>query len=527
MSDLKAKIFVGKSQRLSSKLSDDLKNQIIEETSFYPLINLKTIDIKVRAYIIKNNIKEDDLKCKQPLCDNFVKFNSPSKGFGTYCSPKCSNTSIEFIKSQKETNLKKYGHEYNFASEDSIKKKKETNLKKYGHTNILCSDKVKQTNLEKFGTEYASQSHMIKDKVKQTNLEKFGTESFQHSHIKSFDNWYNADFIKSNFLDSNNHIMVRSMMEYFNVCQPAVHKKFKELSIDFTKRKGTSFAETEILTLIPDAIQSDKIFIGKELDILSYKHKFAIEYHGLMFHSYGISKYSMFNSPVEDRNRHVVKLDMVEQKDFQLYQIFENEWIYKRKIWESVINSKIGNTVRIFARKCVIKEVNDSTNFELLNHLQGPGKSSIRLGLYYNDELVSLMTFGKSRYDKRYQYELIRFCSKLNTTVIGGASKLLKYFERNYEPESIISYANRRWSNGNLYEVLGFEYTHTTPPNYFYFKGLNLESRVKYQKHKLKKLLKQFDDTKTETSNMFQNNFRKIFDAGNKTYIKTYIKELT
>lgn len=69
--------------------------------------------------------------------------------------------------------------------------------------------------------------------------------------------------------------------------------------------------------------------------------------------------------------------------------------------------------------------------------------------------------------------------------------------------------------------------THTTPPNYFYFKGLNLESRVKYQKHKLKKLLKQFDDTKTETSNMFQNNFRKIFDAGNKTYIKTYIKELT
>lgn len=106
------------------------------------------------------------------------------------------------------------------------------------------------------------------------------------------------------------------------------------------------------------------------------------------------------------------------------------------------------------------------------------------------------------------------------------SSKLLKYFERNYSPKSIVSYANRRWSTGNLYRQLGFKLTHVSKPNYFYFK-LNeriLESRVKYQKHKLSKILEKFDLGKTETENMYENGYRKIYDSGNLVFVKNFDK---
>ena len=105
------------------------------------------------------------------------------------------------------------------------------------------------------------------------------------------------------------------------------------------------------------------------------------------------------------------------------------------------------------------------------------------------------MTFGKSRFNKKYEWELLRFCNKLGYHIPGAAGKLLKYFERNYHPKSIISYADRRWSQGKLYKALNFQLDHSSAPNYWYFKSYtqeNLESRVKYQKHKLKNILENF-----------------------------------
>ena len=95
------------------------------------------------------------------------------------------------------------------------------------------------------------------------------------------------------------------------------------------------------------------------------------------------------------------------------------------------------------------------------------------------------MTFSKSRFSKKYEWEMVRFCNKLNYHIPGAASRLLKYFEKNWKPHSIVSYADRRWSTGNLYNALGFSLDHISPPNYWYFKTnmLYLESRVKYQKH--------------------------------------------
>jgi len=284
-----------------------------------------------------------------------------------------------------------------------------------------------------------------------------------------------------------------------------------------------NYSKIEIVEMCDFEINSE-IIHPYILDMYSEEYKFAIEYDELLYNSEGTTVPNKDNM----KKYHLNKTELCEEKNIQLFHIFENEWNNKKDIWKSVINSKLHKTNRVYARKCVVKEVDSKLNKEFLdkNHLQGSINAPIRLGLYYNDELLQLMTFGKSRYNKSIEYELIRMCSKLNTTVIGGASKLLKYFERNYKPESIISYANRRWSEGNVYEKLGFEWSHNALPNYFYFKNNDiLYSRNVFQKHKLKNKLDTFDSELTEKQNMFNNDYRRIFDSGNKVYVKKYIGE--
>ena len=130
------------------------------------------------------------------------------------------------------------------------------------------------------------------------------------------------------------------------------------------------------------------------------------------------------------------------------------------------------------------------------------------------------MTFGKSRYGKNYDWELLRFCNKKYTSVIGGASKLFKHFTKS-NTGIIVSYADMRRSTGNLYDTLGFELSHISEPNYWYWnkkKDLILESRIKYQKHKLGNILEEYDANLTESENMYNNDYRKIYDCGNQVW---------
>ena len=291
---------------------------------------------------------------------------------------------------------------------------------------------------------------------------------------------------------------------------------------------STTKAELELQNIVKNGQFNTRAIIPPlELDVYSKENNMAIEYNGLMYHSYGKSVYSKFDNVIkENKNKHLIKTELCEKQGIQLFHIFENEWLNKSHIWKSIIKSKMGDTVRIFARKCIIREIDSVTasTFNKENHIQGHCPGSLQIGLFYNSELVQVMTFGKPRFNKKYEYELIRMCSKLNTTVVGGASKLLNYFERTYTPASIISYANRRWSMGNVYEKLGFTFSHNSEPNYFYFKPnkLELESRNKFQKHKLSKLLVDFNPKISESANMFNNGYRRIYDCGQKVYVKHY-----
>ena len=156
------------------------------------------------------------------------------------------------------------------------------------------------------------------------------------------------------------------------------------------------------------------------------------------------------------------------------------------------------------------------------NHIQSNCQSSIKLGLEYNNELVAVMTFGNPRFNKNIEWELLRFCSKAGLNVVGGASKLLTYFERKYLPTSMISYANLQWSTGGLYSKLGFTLLNQSAPNYWWCKDKITLSRYKCQKHKLSTLFPDYMAGESERSCMERHGYYRVFDCGNLVFTKAY-----
>lgn len=259
---------------------------------------------------------------------------------------------------------------------------------------------------------------------------------------------------------------------------------------------------------------SRQIIKNKEIDIVL--DKILIEYNGLYWHS----------DEFVSNNYHLEKTELAEELGYNLLHIFSNEWKddNKRKIWKSIIRNKIGKSKRIYARKTKLIFLNSNQYKEFLNinHLQGNINSSVKYGLVFENKLVAVMGFSKCKY-KEYEWELDRFCNILETTVVGGAEKLFKHFIKIHCPKSILTYADRRHSNGNLYRKLGFEFSHKTNPNYSYTKDfVNIFSRYQCQKHKLKDLLEKYDESLTEYENMKANKFYKISDSGNLVFHKYF-----
>jgi hypothetical protein len=132
------------------------------------------------------------------------------------------------------------------------------------------------------------------------------------------------------------------------------------------------------------------------------------------------------------------------------------------------------------------------------------------------------MTFGLSRFNKAIEWEMLRFCNKKFISVVGGASKLLKYFERNYVPKSLISYANLQWSDGGLYKSLGFVELKQAAPNYWWCKDSTVLTRYACQKHKLCNMFDDYIENEPEKVCMQRHGYYRVFDCGNKVFVKTY-----
>ena len=509
---------------------------------------------KARCYLFIMN--KFEITCGNEGCSNIVKFDNYKNTFRQFCSVKCRNQDTTLRKQIskkwndvkkdalnkkiKETCVKKYGVENVMQTEDAKQKIKKTCLKKYGveytTQTLEMKQKSKETCLEKYGVEHAWQDPSIRQKATNTTIKRMGVENVNQKHFKNFDKWSDVAYIKTNFLDKNNRVLMRDMATFFNCHIGTCSKHLRSLNIEYTADKG-SVSEREIIDYIENELKVDilcndrELIAPYELDILSKSNNVAIEFNGLYWHSYGLNNTNdRQNNLAFNKKRHLNKTNACNKKNVQLFHIFENEWLddNTRDIWKAQLSNAFKkNTISIGARKCTIVELDTKVSNDFLqnNHLQGACVSSIKLGLVYENELLSVMTFGKSRYDKNIDYELIRFCSKKYVQVPGAASRLLKYFEKTYSPKGLVSYANARWSTGHLYKTIGFTLAGVSHPNYFYYHELTpdvLRSRVSFQKHKLKNKLKTFDENKTEMQNMIENGYRAIYDSGNYKFIKKY-----
>lgn len=287
---------------------------------------------------------------------------------------------------------------------------------------------------------------------------------------------------------------------------------------NFESKQETAIAEF-LGDLNIEYIRNDRAVLnGLELDLFIPEKQVAIEYNGIYWHS---DRY-------KPDDFHLNKTILCEKQGIRLIHIFEDDWILKRDIIESRLKNLLQTTSnKLFARKCQIKEVSkiDSKKFLNENHLQGYVPSAIRLGLYLEDNLVSLMTLGSfrkslGRNSEKDCYELLRFCNILDTHVVGAASKLLKHFERQYAPKKVITYADRCWSTGNLYEKLNFERVHNSKPSYYYFDKLQRFNRFKFRKSELVK--KGHDATKTERQIMDSLGYFRVYNCGNILFEKNY-----
>jgi hypothetical protein len=243
--------------------------------------------------------------------------------------------------------------------------------------------------------------------------------------------------------------------------------------------------------------------------------KLAIEYNGLYWHSEYTGQ--------KQRSYHQMKHVLCAKKGIQLLTIFESDDLHK--IFNLIRHKIAQDQKRIYARSTEVRQISNdvATKFHDNFHINGAVKSRYHYGLYHANELVQVASFSKSRFNKKYEYECTR-----NTIgeiqIVGGTSKLFKHFMRTVNPKSLLTYSDLRFGEGNVYSHCGLKRLENTKPNYWYFHRQNtkiVHNRVKFQKHKLKKLFTtdNFNPDISEWQNMIVNNYDRIFDCGNAVWV--------
>lgn len=432
--------------------------------------------------------------------------------------------------------------------QDIAFKRENTNIERLGvpypSQNKKVKDKIIATNIDRTGYSNPFKNPEVLKKRKETCLGKYGAETFVESLDFKKNRYYNMQI----FSMSQEKTLLTPLEDFSSSdSQKGLTLKFQcnkcntvfdfYLNNSFVHDEGTidcpncpsqkgSKEEREVLSFIKKILPEEKILSNirildsnKEIDIYLPNKNIGFEYNGIVWHS------EIFGR--RDRDYHIAKLNDALDKNIKLFSIYDYEWKEKRDIVESIIKAKLGIIEnKVFARKCRVDKVETLTakTFFNSNHIQGFSSGKVYIGLFYKEELVSCISFSKPRYSKEYEWEILRFANKLNTQVIGGFSKMLTYFEKNYSPSSIITYSDYRLFNSNVYEKSGFVFSHISKPNYFYIKnGSRVGSRHLFQKHKLYSILPSFNPDLSEWENMKANGYDRVWDCGNRVFIKNYI----
>ncbi len=480
-------------------------------------------------------------------------------------------TQNEEIKEKiKKTNIEKYGVDVIWKNSEIKENIKRIIISKYGVDNPfkseLIKEKIKATSLKKYGVDKPSKNIEIAEKIKKTNIERYGVSNcltldwVKEKARKAYYAKYGVslgkmtDDMKLKVKDKKNKKWIKKVLNNYPELS-FISKNEDNRTFKFRCTEGHEFdipsfiliqrnsykttlctlcnpierhisgLECQLLEFIKknyegEIVENKKIIPPYEIDIFLPELNIGFEFNGLFWHC-EVNK---------DSTYHLRKTEYAEKQNIQLIHIYEDDWIFKQNIVKSRILNMLGKSRKIYARKCEVRDIklnSEVRQFLEENHIQGFVGSNIKLGLYHDYKLVSVMTFGKLRKalgqknKEDDEYEMLRFCNKTSLIIVGGASKLLNYFIKKYKPKKIISYADRSWSNGNLYRKLGFNLIHKTAPNYYYIiDKLYRKHRFNYRKDKLVK--EGGDPSKTEHEIMLEKGLYRIYDSGSLKFIKEF-----
>lgn len=510
---------------------------------------------------------------KRPVCNvcgGAVKFITVIRGYQKCCSMKCSNSDPDKLLRVKKTNIERYGVDIPIKSQAIKEKTKKTNLERYGVEYSTQNPKIKEkifntiveryggigkascelrekqehTMMSKYGVIDSMKLKHVKEKAKQTYIERYGVENplelgidnLKSSKLKQSQQTY-PDIL--GVIDGG--WLCTCTNQNCSMCEERTYTTPKQIHRD-RWNNGTELC-TKLLPIgnpshsssMEYTIQSwldefgidyelnvRNIIPPKELDIYIPSKNVAIECNGCYWHS----------DLEKPKKYHINKYLDCKRNGIQLIQIWEDWFRIKPDIVKSFLKSKLGicdNT--IYARKCEIKEIpyDIAMGFLEHNHIQGKCSSNYRLGLFYNDELVSVMCFNKRsqlsgpKLTNNDEAELIRFCNKIDWRVVGGASKLLNHYIYKFGAKLITSYASNDISNGQLYKTLGFSENDNISESYWYIEPGTYKRyhRSIFTRSSIVKKWPEYDindKTWTEHAVMDSKGYMRIYDSGTTRY---------
>lgn len=329
----------------------------------------------------------------------------------------------------KKTNLERYGHESPMGNKEIQQKAINTNIKNYGQEKVpfeIYKDKLIATNQKRHGVDYAPQNKEITQKGVETRIKR--GLIYVHDGLKAAE-W----------------------SEKVGIAASTMRKRIKDLgfeeAIKIPKRQSTiEYKMEKFLNESNIVFESYKKIEDKYADFVLKENNLIIEVDGLYWHSDAINS---------DKKYHVKKKELYKRNGYDTLFFREDEMENKFEIVQSIVLNKLGsNSVKIFARKTKIVEVSkkDAVAFFRNNHLMGKG-SGKTYGLEYEGKIVSAIRINR----RGRSIEISRFCNLLNTSVIGGYSKLISHIEKAEKPELIKTFVDLRYGDGTYLSELGFE----------------------------------------------------------------------
>lgn len=237
---------------------------------------------------------------------------------------------------------------------------------------------------------------------------------------------------------------------------------------------------------------------GQELPIVGQRFSCPVLYFPERLLAIHLISLEKINSLLPDT--FVQLSDDLAVEGIKVIHLWEDVWYSKKAVVQSRLRAAFGISQRIPARLTKVRRIDKPTleRFIDANHLQVSTNAKFKYGLFLpknyqrilkddipatsfliqqmmiqGEALVAVSSFsgGKNilREEEMFRsFELIRFANHLDCTVVGGLDKLLKAFVTELQPDDIMTYADRDWSDGRSYERLGFERMGAVPPHAFW-----------------------------------------------------------